>query len=1098
MSPWRLAWRQTRGKRALALVASLGILLTITLSVLGPLYLNTVERLAFQDYLDRNTYNLDAFVATNFSTFEPEQYNATRSIILNAAEDTLGDALDRRGVYSTAFPIRASLTGTDQSDAIATLTSRTGFDDKVHVVEGRRAQFVASGPIEVMLGREAADETGYRVGQQFRLNSRLPPPAEPYDAVLVGIVEPVDPQERYWFQVGGLYYERLDAVRNDAGLWVISLFLPEQTLVDRIGAETPSLLGNVTDTLYVNPDRLLDMGLAEADTALANLQGRLTADASRSIFISLLGNSLSEFRDEVARNQMPLVIVLVIVGAILLYSLTMIAFTVGRTTEGIVGLLRSRGAGGRRTVTLILAWALGAIVISAILAPLIAWGAIRGLGELGAWRAALDGASLMPGPIIPVLPWLAAGTAVTILIMAVPIIGVSRVPVSTLQSERSRPTNLPWFRRLHLDIVLLAIAAAILWQVEIRGVEEGVAVAQTDGAAQLDRTVLIVPIAMTLAALLLLYRLLPFGISLAAAIARAIGRLPIDMALERINRASTPAAALAGLLLLFGVLGVFVATFGGTLDKAAADQATFQAGIDVRIDYPQSFDEKSFSEAGDFYRSIEGVQDASAAYASQAGLGSIQVGTLVPMIGIEPSTIGGLLEFREDYAEVPMGELLIDLALTDESPTPPRVIPDGTQSVGVWVNPELPQANRFLWLQIIDGLGRPDTYSLGALDFSGWRFLETRLSRSSQPPPPGPYTLNSIMIYEPVEGANGAPGSFELDDFVAIDASRTRTVVEDFDHAVDWLPILLTGERRDVIETGASAVERRGTLKFVWGRDTRDGVRGIYVSPGASSIPVLASGDLLLTRGWQVGTLAAVHVADRLVPIRIVGTLSAFPTIEPGSAGFLVANGQSLIDHVNAVSVTNKLWPNRVFLSLPAAPEQRMTILDTIVNDERYTGEIVDRIAIQEETQQSPLASAGWRGMTLIALFAGIGALLIGVAAHAAGAASDRARDNAVLRALGVPRFTALFSFAVEYVSIVIPAGAGAIAVGIYLSWILVPRSQGLAGTEPVPSLILSPDWQVAGLVTGLICATGLGLAVALWRAYISQPVAWVLRGAEA
>ena len=1098
MSPWRLAWRQTRGKRALALVASLGILLTITLSILGPLYLNTVQRLAFQDYLERNSYNLDAIVATGFSTFEPEQYNATRNVILSAAEDTLGDALDRRGIYSTAFPIRTALTGTDESDVISTLTSRSGFDDKVNVVEGRRAQFVASGPIEVMLGSLAAEKTGLRVGQQFRLNSRLPPPAMPYDAVLVGIVEPVDPEERYWFQVGGLFYERMDAESNQAGLWTISLFLPEKTLVDRIGAETPSLLGNVMDTLYVNPDRLLDMGLANADATIADLQGRLTADASRSLFLSLLANSLPDYRDEVARNQMPLIIVLVIVGTILLYALTMIAFTVGRTTEGVVGLLRSRGAGGRRTVTLILAWALGATVLSAALAPLIAYGAIRGLGELGAWRAALDGANLMPTPIVPILPWLAAGVAVTIVIMAVPVIGASRVPVSTLQSERSRPTNLPWFRRLHLDIVLLVIAAAILWQVEIRGVEEGVAVAQTDGTAQLDRTVLIVPIAMTLAALLLLYRLLPFGIRLAAALARAIGRLPIDMALERINRASTPAAALAGLLLLFGVLGVFVATFGGTLDKAAADQATFQAGVDVRIDRHRSFTGNSFAEVTEHYRALEGVLDASPAYSSTAGLGSIQVGTLVPIIGIDPSTVGGLLEFREDYAEVPMEELLIGLALTDESPAPPRVIPDGTQHVGVWVNPELPQANRFLWLQIIDGLGRPDTYSLGALDFSGWRFLETRLARGSQPPPPGPYTLNSIMIYEPVEGASGTPGSLELDDFVATDSVGAQTVVEDFDQAADWLPILLTGERRDVIRAGATAGEREGTLRFVWGRDTRDGVRGIYVSPGASSIPMLASGDLLLNRGWQVGSLAAVHVADRLVPIRIVGTLTTFPTIEPGSAGFLVANGQSLIDHVNAVSVTNKLWPNRVFLSLPDVPEQKTAILDSIVNDERYTGEVVDRIAIQEETQQSPLASAGWRGMTLIALFAGIGALLIGVAAHAAGAASDRARDNAVLRALGVPRFTALVSFVVEYISIVLPAGAGAVAVGIYLSWILVPRFQGLAGTEPVPSLILSPDWQVAGLVIGLICATGLGLAAALWRAYVSQPVAWVLRGAEA
>ena len=627
MSPWRLVWRQTRGKRALALVASLGILLTTTFSILGPLYLSTVERLAFEDYLERNVYNLDITLATGFSSFEPEQFNGTRSVILGAAQDTLGDALDRHGVYATAFSIRTALTGTDESDVIATLTSRTGFDDKIRVVEGRRAQFVSSGPIEVMLGKQAADLTGFQIGQQFRLNSRLPPPAQPYDAVLVGIVEPVDAEERYWFQVGGQYHTRLSATRNDAGLWVISLFLPESTLVDRIGAETPSLLGNVTDTLYVNQENLLAMGLGDAEDAVLRLEGRLTADAPRSILISLLANSLPGFRDDVARNQMPLTIVLVIVGALLLYALTMIAFTVGRTTEGAVGLLRSRGAGARRTVTLILAWALGATVVSAVAAPFIALGAIQGLGQLAAWDAALGGANLVAAPVIPALPWLAVGVAAVVVIMAIPVIGVSRVPVSTLQSERSRPTNLPWFRRLHLDIIVLAIAAVILWQVEIRGVEEGVTVAQTDGTSQLDRTVLIVPIAMTVAALLVMYRLLPIGIRLAAAAARAVGRLPIDMALERINRASTTAATLAGLLLLFGVLGVFLATFGGTLDRAAADQATFQAGVDVRIDAADTMDGKSFDDVTATYRGLDGVLDASSAYASVAGLGSIQVGS---------------------------------------------------------------------------------------------------------------------------------------------------------------------------------------------------------------------------------------------------------------------------------------------------------------------------------------------------------------------------------------------------------------------------------------------------------------------------------------
>ena len=1098
MSPWRLAWRQTRGKRVLALIASLAILLTITLSVLGPLYLNTVERLAFEDYLERNANNLDVTLATGFSSFEPRSYRETRSVILAAAEDTLGDALDRRGVYSTAFPIRTALTGTDEQDVVATLTARSGFDERVRVVEGRLAQAVASGPVEVMLGRQAAESTGIGVGQEFRINPRLPPPSAPFDAALVGIVEPLDAAERYWFQVGGTFYERLDAERNQAGLWTVSLFIPEESLVERIGAETPALLGNVTDTLYINPDGLLDMGIGGAESAFVHLEGRLTGDAPRTFFISLLANGLPTFRDEVARNQMPLIIVLVIVGAIVLYALSMIAVTVGRTTEGIVGLLRSRGAGVRRAVMLILAWALGAVALSAVLAPIIAALVIRATGQADAWQAALDGGSLVPASLIPVLPWLAAGVLVTVVIMAAPIIGIARIPVSTLQSERSRPPNLPWFRRVHLDIMLLVIAGAILWQVEIREVAEAVAVAQSDGTAQLDRTVLLVPIVTTLAALLLMYRVLPFVIRVAAAGARAVGLLPVDLALERINRAFTPAASLAGLLLLFGVLGAFIATFGGTLDRAAADQATFQAGVDVRIDRNESYAGETFGSVGTTYRALEGIDDASAAYSSYAGLGSNQVGTLAPIIGIDPSTVGGLLDFREDYADVPMEELLISLALTDESPPAQRVIPDGTERVGVWVKPELPQANRFLWLQIVDGLGRPDTYSLGGLNFTDWRFLETSLARGSLPPPPGPYTLASIMVFEPVNGPNGTPGSLELDDFVAIDAAGAETQVESFDRAGDWLPIFLSGNRRDDIEPSSSAGERQGTLRFAWGRDTRDGVRGMYVSPGASAIPILASDDLLTRQGWQVGNSRAIHVADRLVPIRIVGSLAAFPTIDPGSAGFMVANGQMLIDHVNAVSVTDKLWPNRVFLSLSDTVEERASILDRIVNDERYAGDVTDRLAIQQETQQSPLASAGWRGMTLIALLAGIAALVVGVAAHAAGSASDRARENAVLRALGTPRLTALISFGSEYASIVLPAGAAALAVGLYLSWILVPRFQGLAGTEPVPSLILSPDWRVAGLVVGLMVGTGLALAGALWRVYVAQPIAWVLRGAEA
>ncbi len=1098
MPLWGLAWRQTRGNGPLVFVASLGLLLTVTLFGAGPLYLNTVERLAFQGFLEQQGNDLDLQLYTAYSSFSPREYEPTREKILAAAEDNLGEALDRRGIYAVSYFIRTAFTQPEGENAVTTLTFRTAFDDHVRVVEGRAARYTTEGPIEVVLGKQAADRIGLEVGQQFHLNSNLPPPSQPFDAVMVGIVAPIDAEDPYWFGVGGLFYQRLDAARNDAGRWMISMFLPIETLVNRIGMETPAQLGAVNDVLYLDPDVLLDMGAENVEEALARLEGRLSTDVPRATFISRLATQTPGFRDEVARSQMPLIILLIVVGATLLYALAMIAVTVSRQQEGGVALLRSRGASIARTVMLILFWTLGILVVGMALVPLIAHAMVRSLGYVGAWRAVLDGAPLSPAPLLPAAPWLLLGALLAALIVVLPIVGVSRIPVAVLQSVRSRPANTLWFRRAFIDVLVLAVAAAVLWQLQVRGIEGGGVVVQGDEGPSIDRAILIVPILTIGAGLLIYYRFLPIAVGIAAAIARAYGRLPVEMALERINRASAPAAVLGGLLFLVGALGVFAATFGGTLDRAAADHATFTAGKDARIDRFEGFAGASISAVNAEFESIDGVEDASAAYSTYAGIGSLQVGTLVPLMGVDPATIGGLVDFRDDFAETPIEELLINLALVNESTVSQRIIPDGTESVGIWVKPEFAQGNRFLWLQIVDGLGRQDTYSLGALDFAEWRFLDKELGRGDRPPPPGPYTVSGIIIYEPVQGATGTPGSMELDDLTAIGASGERLVVENFSRAGDWLPLLVSGQRRDVIQAGRTEPGHQGVLQFEWGRETRDGLRGIYVSPGSTAVPILASEDLLAVRGWSVGNLSAIHVSGRVVPVRVVGNIREFPTIEAGSAGFLIANGQTLLNHMNAVSVTNEAQPNRVFLGLPDDPESRAAVFERIENKDRLQGTVIDRIELQEEMQRSPLASAGWRGMTVLALAAAIAALALGVAGHAAGITSGRAHEMAVLRAVGLPRRTAIIAFSIEYVTIVAPAAIFGVVVGLYVSWILVPRFQGVAGVEQVPSLVLAPDWRIIGLLMAIIGIAGASIAATLWRTYLSQRVASVIRAAEA
>ena len=84
---------------------------------------------------------------------------------------------------------------------------------------------------------------------------------------------------------------------------------------------------------------------------------------------------------------------------------------------------------------------------------------------------------------------------------------------------------------------------------------------------------------------------------------------------------------------------------------------------------------------------------------------------------------------------------------------------------------------------------------MGSLNFFDWNKLTVELARGSQPAPPGPYKLKSILIYENAFGASGSPGSLLLDN-LTLENSRSETVgIDNFNDSGDWLPVLVTGTR---------------------------------------------------------------------------------------------------------------------------------------------------------------------------------------------------------------------------------------------------------------------------------------------------------------
>jgi hypothetical protein len=117
--------------------------------------------------------------------------------------------------------------------------------------------------------------------------------------------------------------------------------------------------------------------------------------------------------------------------------------------------------------------------------------------------------------------------------------------------------------------------------------------------------------------------------------------------------------------------------------------------------------------------------------------------------------------------------------------------------------------------------------------------------------------------------------------------------------------------------------------------------------------------------------------------------------------------------HVNAVAVTavmekKPIWPNQVFLTLSGDEAAQETTLLDIVEDTALTGTVVDAATVSEERRRSPLASASWRGLVVMAVVAALIALATGISAHAIASAQDRSGDMALMRALGLSRVNAM------------------------------------------------------------------------------------------
>jgi hypothetical protein len=757
-------------------------------------------------------------------------------------------------------------------------------------------------------------------------------------------------------------------------------------------------------------------------------------------------------------------------------SIALAARLVAGQREGEAALLTARGMARRQQVGRAAAEAALTVV------PAVA-GAVA--GSLLAGRAFPFAKSAQ----VPLLV-LAAAAAITIgatLIMLWPVLGPAD-PV-TAGTRRGRQATLAATAHAGLDLALIAVAGLAVWQLRLytQAPPPG---AQAGPAAY---SVLVVAPALALAGLALIpLRALPLLASALDRLSARTRRLGTALASWQLSRRPIRQSGPALLVILAVAIGTLALGEHLSWHQSAVDQADFTVGAAERVDLAAPL------PLGDAtaIASARGVGAAMpVAVESETG------GAAVLAVGRQAAAV---VLLRPDLAPEPAARLW--RSIVPAGPAPGLALPGRPARLQVSAHLSGSAARAIgampvtVSVQDADGI----VYSVPAGDLGAG---QDRLVAVLSPTRRADYPLRllgvSLAYTLPraevpgdltvaVTGLAASPvaaGAFPP-DFAAGTALRRWTPMVSVSAIYTGSGVKLS---RPVLQPAVPAAGS-ASMTLIPGHGSlvteHVGVLGIPAQLTLTApvpdelIPAIATQAFLTANFKTVGSITGIATGSGTsLPVRIVASVTAFPTAGGGGQGGLIVDQATLQDQLAArwagpVPVT-QWWLQR------AGPGVRLPAGAVAVT----AAGTAAALAAQ------PLSRVQQPALLAIALAAALLAAL-GFSVSVAASLQERRTQNALLAALGVSRAQRTRQLCLEQLMLSAPAAAVGLLLGAGLSWLLVPAvtRTGL-GLPPFPPVqVHVPFLASAGLALAVTAVPVLAAAATV--AYQPDPAAQ-LRTAE-
>ena len=383
-----LAVRRMLGNWRLLSSVVVGTVIAATIISATAIYSDAIRDLGLDFALQQQRpAELDVKVLQSNLGVDRVQYRRSRDRVdggVAAALAASSAGLVRMGTSATFYPTPPGGAVSERDDRPrAVLRFRSALEDHIEVVQGefpRPLPEADDSPVPVAVGLETATRNGIRIGSGFDIHPFWDPEADPLPVVVVGIIEAVDPRERYW----GVDEQVID--RRTRSWETLAMLVPETTF---FGAMT-----ELAEGVQADFDTLYDVALGTLNSrngpsisgALNALERNLSGTEERLHVDTQLVEVLETYDEKLFFTRLPLLVLMLQIGGIVAYYLVMVSTMLVERQANELALLRSRGA---TTAQLLVQYGIeGTLlaVLAAVTGPPLAATVISLLGLTPAFR----------------------------------------------------------------------------------------------------------------------------------------------------------------------------------------------------------------------------------------------------------------------------------------------------------------------------------------------------------------------------------------------------------------------------------------------------------------------------------------------------------------------------------------------------------------------------------------------------------------------------------------------------------------------------------------------------------------------------------------